>query len=244
MKRSEPRVFYLDPEHAGLRLVVVLILFFSLWLSYFLARWLFRIFVPALDSPSLLACLGALPLSLLLGWFAEKFLKRTWHSGRQLVLTEERLRLERPRLPDEVLALDQPLQQLWWTFSLSGYPRGGRERRLPANWRCVAGQLRQDEARIIPYCFVPAPRVETWQAQYDIELLQPQDIYDNSLTARLSGPARPELPAEIVAGDQGRYWLAERNRWQDGVELMPDDFESLLGAIAEYATDGRNKERR
>lgn len=232
MKRSEPLVLHADPEHSGLRFTIVLVLFLSLWLSYFLLRGLLQLFLPEWDSPAILACLGALPLGLLLGWVAENILKRTWHSGRRLVLVDGRLRLERPRMEDEVLRLSEPLQELWWTFSLSGYPRGGRERRMPANWRCVAGQLRQDESRILVYCFVSPARVEEWARHYYFELLQPREVYDSSLGARLSGPARPELPAEVVAGDQGRYWLAERNRWREGVELTPDDFEILLKAIA------------
>lgn len=233
MKRSEPLVFHVDPEHTGLRLTIVLVLFLSLWLSYFLVRALLMLMLPEWDSPAILACLGALPLALLLGWLVENLLKRTWHSGRRLILAEGRLRLERPDMEDEVIRLSKPLQALWWTFSLSGYPRGGRERRMPASWRCVAGQLRQDESRIVSYCFVPPPRVEEWERKYDFELLQPTEVYDSSLGARLGGPARPELPAEVVAGDQGRYWLAERNRWKEGVELTPDDFEILLKAIAE-----------
>lgn len=231
MKRSEPLILHVDPEHTGLRLVVVLVLFLGLWLSYFLVRGLLLLMLPEWESPAILACIGALPLALLFGWLVENILKRTWHSGRRLVLADGRVRLERPHIEDDVIQLGEPYQELWWTFSLSGYPRGGRERRLPANWRCVAGQLRQDESRILPYCFVPVARLEEWERQVDFRMLQPGEVYDSSLTARLSGPSRPELPAEVVAGEKGRYWLAERNRWKEGVELTPDDFEVLLEAI-------------
>ena len=241
MTQSEPRVFHVDPEHTGLRLAIIIILLLALVVSYFIVRWLLAVLAPGLASPAILACIGAFPLSLFLGWLAEKALKRNWHSGRHLVLAADQLRLERPGRPDETILLDEPVQQLWWTFSLSGYPRGGRERRMPANWRCVAGQLRQDETRIVPYCFVPPHRLEAWEAQFDFELLKPGDVYDTSLTARLSGPARPELSAEVVAGEQGRYWLAERHRWQQGVELIPEDFEVLLQRVRPLATAVRQQ---
>lgn len=228
MTQTEPFVFDVDPEHTGLRLAVVLILFVALWVSYILVRWLLASFAPQLESPTILACIGAFPLSLFFGWVAENMLKRNWPSGRKLLLARDSLRLQRPPREDEIIHLDEPVQQLWWSFSLSDYPRGGRERRLPATWRCAAGQLRQDDTRILPYCFVPANRVEEWEAQYDFELLKPGDVYDTSLTARLAGPSRPELSAEVVAGEQGRYWLAERHRWQEGVEMTPDDFHLLL----------------
>jgi hypothetical protein len=32
----------------------------------------------------------------------------------------------------------------------------------------------------------------------------------------------------VIAGESGRYWLAERNRWQQGVELTQPDFRVLL----------------
>jgi hypothetical protein len=56
----------------------------------------------------------------------------------------------------------------------------------------------------------------------------------------MEGPARPELPTEVIAGESGRYWLAERNRWQEGVELAPGDFETLLALTeARAAMPGR-----
>jgi len=228
MTKSEPLVIHVDPEHTGLRVATVAILFVALWLSYFLVRWLLATVAPQLAAPGILACFGALPLSLFFGWLAENTFKQRWHSGRRLLLGEGRVHLERPETADKTVDLNAPLQQLWWTFSLSTYPRGGRERRMPSNWRCVAGQLRQDDTRIIPFCFVPPRQLEAWETEYHFELLNPGEVYDTSLSARLTGPARPELPAEIVAGDQGRYWLAERNRWYEGVELTPEDFEKLL----------------
>jgi hypothetical protein len=235
MTRSEPLVINVDPEHTGLRFAIILILFAALVASYFLVRWMLQLLAPELGSPGILACFGALPLSLLLGWVAENLLRRSWHSGRRLLLDGEQLRLDRPEAADVTLHVDEPLQQLWWTFSLSDYPRGGRERRMPKSWRCVAGQLLQDGTRIIPFCFAPPARVEAWEDLQEFQLLKPGEVYDTSLTARLSGPARPELPAEIVAGEQGRFWLAERNRWQEGVELTPDDFELLLRRLQPHA---------
>ena len=223
-----PIVLNADPEHAGLRVMVVLILVVSLGLLFFLFRAVLTALETELGAPSLLSCLGALPLALLLAAGSEAILKRTWTSGRRLVLDGRQLRLQRPGVADVVLDLGQQVNQTWWHFPLIGYRRGGRERRVPDRWHCVAGQLQQEGERVIVYSFVSPARLEEWQADYPFYGLNPTEVYDSSARSRLEGPVRPELPTSVIAGESGRYWLAERSRWQQGVELTPPDFRILL----------------
>jgi hypothetical protein len=66
--------------------------------------------------------------------------------------------------------------------------------------------------------------------------IKPAELFAGGFTSRFALPARPQLSAQLLAGPGGRYWLAERNRWQEGVELTPDDF-SLLWQTIKRSTD-------
>lgn len=229
----DPIVLKADPEHAGLRVTIILVLAVAIWLAFLLLRELLVTYLPQLGSPAVLACLGAIPVALAVSAGIEALLKRSWPSGRRLVIDGQRLALQRAGVDQAVLRWDTPITETWWHFRLSGYPRGGRERRVPDRWHCVAGQLQQEGQRIVAFAFVPPARLEELQERYSLYPLEPRDVYDNSLRGRLEGPARPELPTEVIAGEAGRFWLAERNRWQQGVELMPDDFATLLALVQE-----------
>lgn len=229
----EPIILNADPEHAGLRLVVVFVLAAALVAGFFLLRAVLESVAPDLGSPSILACFGALPLAMLAGAGVEALLKRTWVSGRRLLLGDDELRLQRPERADVALNLQQTVNETWWHFPLRGYQRGGRERRVPDRYHCVAGQLQQEGKRIVVFTFVPPTRLETWQMDTPFYRLNPTEVYDSSMGSRLQGPVRPEIPTEVIAGESGRYWLVERHRWQQGVELTPGDFELLLAALRE-----------
>jgi hypothetical protein len=226
-------VLKVDPEHAGLRIAIVLILVAAVLLAFLLLRSLLVIYLPQLSSPAILACLGALPVALVISAAVEAVLKRSWSSGRRLVLDTERLALQKSRRDELALDWREPINETWWHFQLSGYRRGGRERRIPDRWHCVAGQLQQEGKRIVVYSFVSPSQLDKLLAKKPLYRLEPKEVYDNSLRRRLEGPVRPELPTEVIAGESGRYWLAERNRWQQGVELTPNDLETLLQALKE-----------
>jgi hypothetical protein len=222
-----------DPEHAGLRATIIVVLLVAVWLAFLLLRELLTSFLPEIGSPAILACLGAIPVALVISAGIEALLKRGWGSGRQLVIETQSLALQRAGVDQVILRWDEPLSDVWWHFRVAGYPRGGRERRIPDRWHCVAGQLQQDGQRIVAFAFVSPSRLEALKGSHSLYTLDPKDVYESSMRRRLEGPARPELPAEVIAGESGRFWLAERNRWQQGVELLPDDFETLLRTVRE-----------
>lgn len=226
-----------DPEHAGLRVAILLVLFAATLLSFLLLQELLTTYLPELGSPAILACLGAIPLALAVSAGIEALLKRSWRSGRRLVIEPHRLALQHAGIDQAVLLWDRPIVETWWHFRLAGYQRGGRERRIPDRWHCVAGQLQQNGERIVAFSFVSPAKLEALQRRFPLFTLEPKDVYNQSLRRRLEGPARPELPAEVIAGEAGRFWLAERNRWQQGVELLPGDFETLLAAVRERQAD-------
>lgn len=224
----EKTTFHLDPEHRGVRYTVILILLVSFTVAFVLINVILRRVAPEINTTAILACLGAIPVCLALSAIGEWYLKRTWHSGRSLSVAPTRMTL---RLPDASLRrIDRQknVNQLWWQIPLSGYARGGRERRIPSKWHCVSGQLQQDEVRVLVFCYVGPDRWQTWRKRFDFEMLKPEDVYNTSFSGRIGSPDRPELPAEVIAGKQGRHWLAERNRWREGLEMRQDDFEQLL----------------
>jgi hypothetical protein len=228
-----PLILHADQEHSGLRfavLVLIAILFFA---SFFILRSLLRAALPGFNTVAIVACLGAVPVSLAIAAVGEKVLKMTWHSGRRVVVMQESIRLE---IEDEravELNRNQGLNQLWWYFELGTYPRGGRERRIPGSWYCAAGQLQQDGdetvRRIVIYSYLPPKRLKALLADgYEFVQLDPTDVYETSMGARFGTPKRPELPPELIASRVGKYWLAERNRWREGVELTAEDFARFL----------------
>lgn len=227
----DPTIIHADQEHSGIRYSVLLILVVAFFLSYLALDSLLATVFPDLTTTAIFACFGALVPAVIVMGIAEWILKRTWHSGRRLEITGETLALRTTEGEDRAIERNAAIDELWWRFPMSGFPRGGRERRVPAKWTCLAGQLQQEEARIVVFCYAPPRRSQAWLDRYDFQELDPGVVYDTSFAARLRGPARPEITPEIIAGQNGRYWLAERNRWREGVELTPADFERLLQRV-------------
>lgn len=224
-------VIHVDHEHAGIRYSVLLILVVAFFLSFLALDALLAAAFPGLRSTVIFACFGALIPALMVTAIAEWMLKRTWHSGRRLEISDDMLALRAANGVDRVIDRNESVNKLWWHFPMGGFSRGGRERRVPSKWSCLAGQLQQDEARIVVYCYAPPRRSETWLERYEFQELDPGTIYDTSFSARFTGPTRPEIGPEIIAGPNGRYWLAERYRWREGVEVTPEGFERLLQRV-------------
>lgn len=222
------KAFHLDHEHRGVRYSVILILLLSFFAAFLAINAVLRAMAPGLNTSVILSCLGAIPVCLGFSALGEWYLKRHWHSGRMLIMSSDRITV---RLDDEQerhIARDKHINTSWWEIPLAGYARGGRERRIPSKWSCVAGQLQQDETRFVVFCYANPQRLRTWRERYEFEKLKPEDVYSTSFSARFGSPDRPELPAEVIAGKQGRQWLAERTRWREGLEMTQDDFEEFL----------------
>jgi hypothetical protein len=248
-----PIILHADQEHGGIRLAVFIALFIAYFIGFQLVVLLIETFAPPslLDYTTFLACIGAAPLALLMIWGLEKFLKRVWHSGVSIMLDDRGLTVQDKRsVPrssgdfmgeagngegneGRTLAWDGNLGRLNWYFRLSGYARGGRERRIPAKWYCLATELQQDESRLSVYTFMPPDEATRWieQSRYHFQLLNLAELHEGGLRARLSPPTRPTLPNHLLQSKEGRYWLAERRRWEFGLELTGEDYTTLI----EYA---------
>jgi len=233
--KTTPLTLYAEQEHSGLRAVVVL----SIAVSYFLCFWLINILGQLLPERVaslgfVIACLLAAPLAIGITWLLEKWLKKVWHSGYSLSLQEEVMHVEQRDKDAMDFDFTGNFSNLNWYFKLAGYKRGGRERRVSDKWICLCCQIQQDEHRLVVYAFAPPKKTAVYQTDHPLQFkkLSPGDIYDSQKDARFAPPSRPnKLPTEVISGKNGRYWLAEQRRWQEGLELTFDDFETFLAYL-------------
>lgn len=234
--QTYPTVLHADQEHAGLRTAVFALLFISLVLAFFGLRALFSSFGTTwmAEYAFALSCGGAFPLAVGVIWAAEQYMKRHWPSGRTVTLLGNGIQVQTETGETVALTQDQGVVPLGWYFSLRGWQRGGRERRVPQDWLCLALELKASKDQIIVYTYLPEDKVQLWlntKTNVSFHKIYPTDVYDNSMRARLKGPGRPEIPAEVITGKDGKYWLAERRRWTEGFELPAPEFEIFIDHI-------------
>ncbi|MDX1614915.1 MAG: hypothetical protein R3300_11445 [Candidatus Promineifilaceae bacterium] len=239
MSTSNPTriVLEADREHGGLRLLVLLALVGGTVLFFLVANVLLAS-LPAGglgDYTLALSCLSGLLLGLATAAGAEYGLKRVWPSGRRLVLDEQELRA--------IVAGEETRHFRWsgwisaikWYFSLRGFTRAGRERRVPASWLCLACQVQQEDERLVVYSLMPRDQAASYLAKDEFEKIDPAEQFGGGSGLRAPVPVRsPELPAELLSGPTGPHWLAERRRWAEGLELAPADFGVLLDWLRQH----------
>jgi hypothetical protein len=231
---GQPITLYADPEHEGIRLAVPLILIAGLSLGFLAITTLFNVALAGsriAEYTTFLSCVGAFPIGLGVAAAAERYLKRVWHSGQTVVIDESGLTLSLRSGASRQIRWSSRFLATRWFFRLKGYIRGGKERRMPAGWLCLAVQFQQEEQRIILFTFMPPQRGEKQLAAAPFHEINPAEVYVRSLKDRIVPPSRPLLPPRIVAGKDGRYWLAERSRWAEGIELAAEDFETLIDTL-------------
>lgn len=243
-----PTILYADQEHTGIRLVVFLALFIGYLIGFRVVFLLIKIFAtPEIAEYTVfLSCVGGLPIALFLIWGLEKILKLVWHSGLSLTLDEQGLFVNDRRPGSQTGPADTPTPAMvWsahigrtnWCFRLSGYPRGGRERRVPAKWLCIATELQQDDDRLSVYALMPPDKASAWvdDPKHGFHFLSMAGLYDSSMRSRMGPPVRPNIPNQLLQSKDGRYWLAERRRWEFGIELTAEDFATLMQYVDKAA---------
>lgn len=229
-----PLVLHADQEHDRLRALITLLIFVGMWMGYRLLYGALHLFADdaTQDYAVFLSCIGGVPLGLALVWGIEKLLKRVWHSGNSLTLQDATI-LAQFRDADALrIDITERMDLLQWCFVLGDYARGGSERRAPKKWYCLALQLQEDENRLILYTFVPPEQALAIaeDGASDFHEIHLKDVYA-ARQGIMRLPSRPEIPAEVLRGKDGRFWLAERRRWQEGLELTRQDFATLMEFI-------------
>ena len=242
--RQYSKVLHADPEHGGLRFVVIVVLLLGLILGFILIQLLLNL-LPAnsilLDFSTVLSCAGAILPALGLTWAAEIYLKRTWHSGTTLWLGDSELGFQMGKLGQNqaeenseeiVFEWSKNLNLTRWYFKLSGYPRAGHERRVSSNWFCLACQLQQDDARLILFGYFPPDEAAFWSDDQKLSepfrLISLAHLYAKAGIKSRGAAIRPKIPSSLLTGSDGRYWLAEQKRWKEGVELSKEDFATFM----------------
>ncbi|MAT97268.1 MAG: hypothetical protein CL608_09015 [Anaerolineaceae bacterium] len=235
--QTYPKILHADQEHAGLRTAVFVLLFISFILAFFGIRALLTALSDAgtPDYAFVASCGGALPLALGLVWVVEKLMKQYWPSGRAVVLTQDGVQTKAEGAEPIKLDAANDVEPTAWHFDMRGWQRGGRERRLPRTWLCLAVELKAEKKQISVYTYMPSQQADSWldaeNGRIQFHKISPKDVYDNSIRSRMSGPSRPEIPAAVLTGADGKYWLAERRRWTEGFELPPKEFEQFMDHI-------------
>lgn len=233
-----PIVLHADPEHGGLRTAVIATLIVCLWLCFLLLRSLINRYAPSswLAYSFALSCIGAIPLALGIAWVFEESLKRIWHSGESITLDGDRLVYTPHVTPGGQEARPQEfrrglrLNQTNWYYRLKGFPKYGREKRIPDSWLCLATEIQQDDSRLAVFSYLSPEAAAAWlkngrlaEPFFELPLAE---LYKQAGKKRRG--TRPEVPVSMLHAKEGRYWLAEQRRWKKGVELSSHDFNTLL----------------
>lgn len=214
---TEETVFSLDRNHGGIRLVVLLAMFASGVLGLF-------VLMPAIVSVLRLGGLadvcttvvGALLLGVGASWLVERLLLRVWPSGRWLTVNDHHLELRRRSDEPVAIAWDDRINVMAWYFVVS---RGRTW--VPKGWFCLACRLHQDDLIITPYTFMKpedAQGLPQWRAF-------------EQLVSRKQAPKRGEEHLLKKVTEQGQLRAAEKDRWEDGVEMTPEDFIRFVALV-------------
>jgi hypothetical protein len=233
--KEHPRtVLHADQEHASVRFLILAILVIVFIVAFLILNSLISNITGSIvaEYALVLSCTGGLMIGLVFAGIAEYILKRTWPSGHGVVYDDEEAEVKLPGGKSVTLEWSRRYWATKWYFSLIGYPRGGREKRLSARHYCLACQIQQDESRFIIYSYLPPEKAEEWLENGYFQEINPGQYYENSLFRKwFSSPDRPDIPASVLTGKKGSYWMAERRRWTEGIELTPDDFELFMNEL-------------
>jgi hypothetical protein len=229
---SLPIVLHADQEHDRLKTAVISILIFLLFVIFTVSRVVFSTMLSdeMLGYTFILSCVTALVLGLTLGWFAEQYLKTVWSSGNNVTISPHEIVATNKEAGEVRLNREAGITQFSWYFKLENTDRNGRERRLPKNSICLASEVAQGDGHVVVYAYAPANEAENWTKQF--REIDPRELTDEK-SNRFAASKTRTIPVELLRGKNGRYWIAERHRWQTGMELTKKDFETFMDKSSE-----------
>lgn len=244
LSEQKPHTLHGDPEHDALRMTIPLIFMLLLAALYWLTLQVMpRLFGGDAGQFYILAVCAALPLALLGMKGLDGWLKKWWHSGRALHIEPDphtnawRIRYEQKNATEEpsYFPLQDDLDTTRWHFRMEPFPRTGRERQIPNGWYCAAVQMQTEHGRVVAHTFLKPAQAENLFARASFHQIKMGNLYEMGIGGRMrqfaSPNGRPEIPGQLIIGEEGRYWLAERHRWQEGLELTPNDFVTLIETL-------------
>lgn len=218
-------VFSLDRNHGGIRLVVLLVMFATgvLALSFLMPAVVALLGLGGLADVCTTVA-GALVFGVGASWLVERLLLRIWPSGRWLVINDDHVELRRRSEGPIAITWDDRVNVMGWYFVVT---RGRTW--VPKGWYCVACRLHQDDQIITPYAFMKPD---------DAEQLPQWRAFEH-LVSRKHAPKRGEEHLLKKVTEQGQLRAAERDRWEDGVEMTADDFVKFVGLVDALVPDWR-----
>ncbi len=223
-----PIVLHADQEHERLRTAVMFLLLFLLIIFFIASRSLFSSTQLGQDIANysfVLSCVTSLVLALTIGWAAENYLKSIWRSGSTVTITPHEIISENKGKPEVRLSRNAEATPLNWYFKLENVSKNGRERRLSRNSICLATEIAQGDGRVVVYAYMSEKEAAAWTESFTE--INPRNL-PNEKRSRFTAPKARTIPVELLRGKNGRYWLAERHRWQTGMELTNKDFETFM----------------
>jgi len=237
-------ILHADKEHKGIEIVVPLVMVTAGILIFLVIdAWLLRPLLSGSDLDGfrpLSRWVISIVLGVLIGAGVELILKRVWPSGRLLKLDDRHLTAQEKDVAEISIEWGQRVNVLRWQYLMSGFPRGGRERRVPNGHFLMAVRLLQDEQEVIAHCYVPPKKNVTVPGYRYFASVDMAAQYSGGVLKRLSRPERPIVNKELLASQTGQVWAAEKERWRKSLELEFEDFVVLMDAVERYGATARS----
>ncbi len=228
-----------NPEHDGLSLAiasafVVLVLIVTFIVDLVLYFWLGGTRIEYI-IPS---CFVGLIIGMIAIYFLDPVLKRMIPSGVVITLSDESISLERPT--HEEIELTHPLAEppLFWRRQLRGRGYTNRERQVHKSWYCYACQVQNEDDKIVLHTYIHPRQISELDEILTFRVLDLKELEKSGATRRANRISRmrtfgtlPTIPSSIIVGESGRYWLGERHRWEQGIELTLEDFKQVVAYL-------------
>ena len=206
-----PAVYAVDPEHAGVRLSIVVI-FVVVWaLIFALLNVLIRN-----DGINLLALGISFIITALATQQIEKWLKVRWPSGRVVQIDRDHIQIARKSKVQHDIDPGQQVNVLMWRFKIS------RRSRVPKGWYMLACALEQNEEYVPVYTFMSPSDFDKLDLSQHFTMLQSRKELERDKRENMR-----------LAGAQRRLHAAEQVRWMDGAEMKTDDFKQFIVQLQE-----------
>ena len=228
-----------DPEHEGISLAVVgafalLVLVFGVISALVFSLWLGG----AMAQYSILSCFVGLGIGMVGILFLDPMIKQWLPSGVTLTLEDTAITMKRPTA--DPIELTHPLAEppLYWRRELHGRGHTTRERQIPKGWYCYACQVQNEDDKIVVHVYVPPKHVPELDEGATFRPLDLKELQESGKGGARMAHWRnygtlPNIPSSLIVGENGRYWLGERLRWERGIELKLEDFKLVLEHLSD-----------
>lgn len=204
-----------DPEPTSLRMIVLsaflIGLVLGVWLSDIIFRW---------GSCSLLGFGVGVASGLVVMLITEKILRPIWKSDRWVRITQDEIAFLQG---EKVKRAVNPMQQVnvtQWRFTIK------RRSRAEKGWYVIAIALEQDDVYLPVYTLISPERFEAMDTsgQYEELTIRREDVLKK-------GAKGDDMR---LAGMQRQLYIAETARGIDGVEMLPDDYDTYLRWLKDH----------